>query len=310
MAKTLHRNLEAKLAALEGPEWDSSEDEGDSAPALAAEDLKGGGTKSSKSAPDGRGTLPASDLAGGRKPRARSAGKSTNGDGGGDGPSAVIYLGHIPLEFQEDELRGFLSQFGPVSRLKLSRSPRTGRPRGYAFVEFRGEGGGAGRKGEVDAAGVAAAVAETMGGYLIGERRLVCHVLPRSRVHEKLFKGAKSIVAGVKSRSEKNRREVNGSSKKRGNTAEKITKGLMSRERKRRKKLEEAGIEDYGFEGVEERGVTAGVKEEESTPAPEDAKKTKKKRKTAENAAGEPKPEVEEKKKEPAETVDAKKSQK
>lgn len=43
-------------------------------------------------------------------------------------PSAanVIYLGHIPHGFYEKQMQGFFSQFGEVSRLRLSRSKKTG----------------------------------------------------------------------------------------------------------------------------------------------------------------------------------------
>jgi len=34
----------------------------------------------------------------------------------------VIYVGHIPHGFYEQELRGFFSQFGTVTRVKLARS--------------------------------------------------------------------------------------------------------------------------------------------------------------------------------------------
>jgi len=34
----------------------------------------------------------------------------------------VIYIGHIPHGFYEQELRGFFSQFGTVTRVKLARS--------------------------------------------------------------------------------------------------------------------------------------------------------------------------------------------
>lgn len=34
----------------------------------------------------------------------------------------VVYLGHLPHGFYEEELRGFFSQFGKVVRVKVSRS--------------------------------------------------------------------------------------------------------------------------------------------------------------------------------------------
>lgn len=48
------------------------------------------------------------------------------------GPSwmQVIYLGHIPFGFFEEEMKGFFSQFGAVTRLRLARSKKTGRSKG------------------------------------------------------------------------------------------------------------------------------------------------------------------------------------
>jgi hypothetical protein len=37
---------------------------------------------------------------------------------------AVIYLGHIPYGFFEEQMQGYFSQFGTVTRLRLSRSPK------------------------------------------------------------------------------------------------------------------------------------------------------------------------------------------
>jgi nucleolar protein 15 len=36
----------------------------------------------------------------------------------------VVYIGHLPHGFYEEELKKFFSQFGEVSRVKVSRSCR------------------------------------------------------------------------------------------------------------------------------------------------------------------------------------------
>jgi len=36
----------------------------------------------------------------------------------------VIYVGHIPRGFYEPQMRKYFSQFGQITRLKLSRSKR------------------------------------------------------------------------------------------------------------------------------------------------------------------------------------------
>ncbi|XP_062968812.1 MKI67 FHA domain-interacting nucleolar phosphoprotein isoform X2 [Cynocephalus volans] len=87
----------------------------------------------------------------------------------------VIYVGHLPYALYETQIRAYFSQFGTITRLRLSRSKRTGNSRGYAFVEFESED-------------VAKIVADTMNNYLFGERLLQCRFLPPEKVHKELFK--------------------------------------------------------------------------------------------------------------------------
>lgn len=93
-------------------------------------------------------------------------------------PRGVIYVGHIPEGFFEPQMRKFFTQFGKVLRLRISRSKKTARSKGYAFVEFEEES-------------VAKIVAETMQGYLLFDKTLVCHLLPKEKQHKLLFKGCR-----------------------------------------------------------------------------------------------------------------------
>lgn len=36
----------------------------------------------------------------------------------------MVYVGHIPHGFYEEEMRGYFSQFGTVTRLRLARSKK------------------------------------------------------------------------------------------------------------------------------------------------------------------------------------------
>lgn len=72
----------------------------------------------------------------------------------------VIYLGHIPHGFYENEMRDFFKQFGIVTRVKVCRSEKTGRSKSYGYVEFLHPE-------------VAKIAAETMNNYLMFKRRLV-----------------------------------------------------------------------------------------------------------------------------------------
>jgi nucleolar protein 15 len=88
--------------------------------------------------------------------------------------SSVIYLGHIAHGFYEKEMKKFFAQFGEVKRVKLFRSPKTGNSKGYAFIEF-------------ETPDVASIVADSMNGYFLHERQLVCHVVPPSKFHDGMF---------------------------------------------------------------------------------------------------------------------------
>uniref|UniRef100_A0A4W2DN91 Nucleolar protein interacting with the FHA domain of MKI67 n=1 Tax=Bos indicus x Bos taurus TaxID=30522 RepID=A0A4W2DN91_BOBOX len=87
----------------------------------------------------------------------------------------VIYVGHLPPTLYETQIRAYFSQFGTVTRFRLSRSKKTGNSKGYGFVEFESED-------------VAKIAAETMNNYLFGERLLKCHFIPPEKVHEELFR--------------------------------------------------------------------------------------------------------------------------
>lgn len=156
MSKALHKSLEAKLASLHGPEWDSSDEEDKQVETISAVTKKKGSKRKTALK---------------RKVDTMSSSSEEK--------SPVIYLGHIPEGFAETEMFGFFSQFGTLRRVKLSRSKRTGNPRGYAFLEFAD-------------ADVAAIVAEAMSGYFLMKRRLVCHVVSKDKIHPELFDGMKN----------------------------------------------------------------------------------------------------------------------
>ena len=49
---------------------------------------------------------------------------------------ANIYVGNLPFDCTEDELRAAFEQHGQVSSVNLITDRETGRPRGFAFVEM------------------------------------------------------------------------------------------------------------------------------------------------------------------------------
>ena len=66
----------------------------------------------------------------------------------------IIYIGHLPKGFNENELKSFFAQFGTISKLRVARSAKTARPKGYAFLQFADES-------------VAAVAAKAMNKYMM-----------------------------------------------------------------------------------------------------------------------------------------------
>jgi nucleolar protein 15 len=83
--------IEQRLAAVEGNEWDS---ESSGEEATEEDDLM---------------TLPETKPLGSRRKQSKIESSTSNG------LSSVVYVGHIPHGFYEEQMRGFFSQFGDVS---------------------------------------------------------------------------------------------------------------------------------------------------------------------------------------------------
>uniref|UniRef100_J3MH78 RRM domain-containing protein n=1 Tax=Oryza brachyantha TaxID=4533 RepID=J3MH78_ORYBR len=50
--------------------------------------------------------------------------------------SSVVFVGNIPYQATEAELRDACEEIGPVASLRLAVDRDTGKPRGFAFVEY------------------------------------------------------------------------------------------------------------------------------------------------------------------------------
>jgi len=157
-------------------------------------------------------------------------------------PRGVVYIGRLPYGFFEDQLRGFFSQFGIVTRLRVSRNKKTGNPKHYCFIEF------------LDPI-VATIVADTMDGYIMFEKSLKCKVIPPEKVHPKTFNGANRRFFPKRTRI--THRKLHNTPK----TEKQINK-LVSKEKKKREKIQNLGINyDFpGYSSAKNEGVEA-VKE-------------------------------------------------
>lgn len=127
-------------------------------------------------------------------------------------------------------MKGYFTQFGDISRLRLSRNKKTGASKHYAFIEFA-------------SADVAQIVCETMDNYLLFSNLLKCKLIPSEKVHEKLFVGAnksyKPFNYALRNRQQHNKEF----------TPEKLSAKhakLLKDEQNKRQKLKDAGI-DYDF---------------------------------------------------------------
>ena len=160
--------------------------------------------------------------------------KPSAGEQDKQSPSNVIYLGRIPHGFYEDQMMGFFQQFGDVSRVRLARNRKTGQSKHYAFIEF-------------DDIEVAAIVAKTMHKYRLFDHVLQCHVLTNDQIHPEMFKGANKPFHPKDWAAIAQEQHNQPRSKEK---ALKNLEKLVQKENKKRKKLEELGIE-YEFSGYQ-----------------------------------------------------------
>ncbi|XP_031552845.1 MKI67 FHA domain-interacting nucleolar phosphoprotein-like [Actinia tenebrosa] len=156
-------------------------------------------------------------------------------DSDGELVPGVVYLGHIPHGFYENEIRNFFEQFGTVNRVRLSRSKKSARSKGYAFIEF-------------DCDEVAKIAAETMDNYMMFGRLLKCKVISPDKIHPRLWEGSNRKFRHV-SRNEIAIKKQNKERNQKEHAAN--VKNILKKESRKRKKLEKLGIA-YDFPGYKE----------------------------------------------------------
>jgi len=98
----------------------------------------------------------------------------------------VVFVKHIPHGFYEPQMREYFKQFGDVTRLRVSRSKKTGRSKGYAYVEFASDA-------------VAQIAAKSMEDYLMFRQRLMCKYVGPKELHPNTFKGSNRAFSMPKS---------------------------------------------------------------------------------------------------------------
>ncbi|KAH9481564.1 putative RNA-binding protein [Psilocybe cubensis] len=147
--------------------------------------------------------------------------------------TGVLFLGRLPHGFYEDQLKAYFSQFGNVTRLRISRNKKTGKSKHYGFIEF-------------DSLAVAKIVAETMDNYLLMGHILRCKLIPKGEVHPELWVGAnrkwRVVPKEQVARAEHNKPRTQSEQAK-------ASKRLLKRQEERKQKLAKANI-NYNFDAV------------------------------------------------------------
>jgi len=153
----------------------------------------------------------------------------------GDKPKCVIYIGHLPWGFSEEGIKKYFCQFGEIENTFMPRSRKTGRSKGYAFVQFK----------EEETAKIAA---ETMNNFILFDRILKCSIVEDTKKYRLLFLKSKrkfKFCNKYKNFVEKRNKEKSPEE----------TKGyvqfLLEKEEERRKKLKAKNIK-YDFPGYKQ----------------------------------------------------------
>jgi len=260
MSKVLQRSLKNKLPkGSKATEWDSSDDE-EETPIVQKKQTKVKSSKSTK----------------GKKVVKYDGGKQADeNDDDDENRNLVLYVGHLPKDFEEIDLRRFLTQFGKVYNCRVARKIESGQPKGYAFVRF----------GDDETARIAC---ETLHGYFLEKQRLVCQLRPS---HAGMFF---DTVKNIDARNKKTQLEARQRNKNLANSEKlkEITSRLVSREMKKRDRLKALGI-DYDFPGFKsnqtdyEKEYVPEEKEEAEEEVEEETPKKKRRKESMDSTTSE-----------------------
>lgn len=131
-------------------------------------------------------------------------------------------------------MRSFFTQFGDIRGLKLSRSRKTARSKGYCFIEFE----------DLDTAKI---VADSMNNYMMFGQTIKAHVVEQEKIHPQLFEGVRETTEfrkmphkAISAEAQNRVRTVSADKKRR--------EKLVKKEEKKRELLAAKGI-TYQFPG-------------------------------------------------------------
>lgn len=94
-----------------------------------------------------------------------------------DSLTSILYIAHLPRNFQEKELKELFRQFSTIKNIQVSRA-ENGNSRCYGWVEL-------------DSAETAKIAQDALDRYFLDEKQLTVKQLRQSEVPEKLFTNAR-----------------------------------------------------------------------------------------------------------------------
>ena len=172
----------------------------------------------------------------GKIPKLSKELKKISRDRNASSEPGVVYIGRIPHGFYEHEMRQYFSQFGPITKLRLSRNKKTGASKHFAFIEFADEN-------------TAEIVAKTMDNYLLFGHILKCKVLTKGQVRDDLFKGANKRFKKIPWN------QMAGLKLQKPQTKSTWTKRVTQEQDKRAKRAAQLQEMDYEFEPPQMKDV-------------------------------------------------------
>lgn len=188
------------------------------------------------------------------------------------GDRGVVYLASVPNEMYEPQIREFFGQFGDITRMRLARSKRTGRPKHYGFVEF-------------EMKEIAEIASKAMDNYFFQGTPLKCKFMPKEDVHPEAFRNWHKKHTDIQhkrvrvERQRHNAREIkaDGSVEISQNALEKSVK----KAEKKRAKLAELGIK-FDFDTFEKLELPERIAEPKPKKGEKRAREEESKDKEAE----------------------------
>ncbi|GIU25772.1 MULTISPECIES: RNA-binding protein [unclassified Shewanella] len=68
--------------------------------------------------------------------QSKTPASTTNSNEPYSGPTMTLYVGNLPYRVHEGEVKSLFSEFGPVNSVRLVRDRKTGRRKGFGFIEM------------------------------------------------------------------------------------------------------------------------------------------------------------------------------